>query len=170
MHPTMVLGRRDPKRYYEILNLQPGASRSEVRLAYTFLRNASRSNPRLPLARIQEAYDFLSNQGHKAGYDAPPSSRRGPSYRAVGLAVVVALTAFGGLVFPGFLRLPPYPFVAGAHLVTRADEAPLGEVVRAEELHAFPNGFRDRAYLVKLPDGRERWFPASDLERHYRRR
>ena len=67
MHTAMALGRRDPKRYYEVLNLQPGASPSEVRLAYTFLRNASQSNPRLPMARIQGAYDFLSN--HNAVVD-----------------------------------------------------------------------------------------------------
>ena len=70
-------------------------------------------------------------------------------------------------VFPGFLRPGPEPFMTGQALVSNAGRAPLGEVIREEKGHRFPNGLTGPAYLVRGEDGAERWYPKADLETHY---
>jgi len=161
--------RRDPKAYYEVLNLQPGASPSEVKLAYTFLKNACVRDPRLEKDRIEEAYDFLQDPTQKDDYDIAVVLATSPRNRStnLGVIVVVALLLFAGFVFPGFLRPGPEPFMTGQELVSNARKTPLGEVIREEEGHRFPNGLTGPAYLVRGEDGTERWYPKSDIEAHY---
>ncbi len=33
--------------------------------------------------------------------------------------------------------------------------------------HHFPHAMMGEAYLIELPTGQRRWYPAGDLERHY---
>ena len=165
--------RRDPKRYYEALNLQPGATPAEVKIAYTFLSNASQANPRIAMNRVQAAFDHLSIDKNKAKYDAGDveamARHERRSIHLPGILVLAVLFVFGGFIFPGFLLPGAPPHHSGDYLVNKLDRAPLGRIVQAEEAHAFPNGAQGRAYLVELTDGSQRWYPASDLEHHYDR-
>lgn len=165
---------RDPKGYYQVLNLSPGASSAEVKLAYTFLKNAWRTNRKLPRARIKEAYDCLTDPASRREYDSPSRRGGGPGpeqLRLTGAVILLAaLLGFGGFVFPGFLIPGPDAFEAGDRLVSAVGETSLGEILRSEAVHVFPGGRTGEAYLVRLSVGGERWFPASDLERNYRRR
>jgi hypothetical protein len=81
----------------------------------------------------------------------------------------VILLLFAGFVFPGFLRPSPPPYHSGDRLLQNSDGVFLGEVVRRQTAHRFPRGQVADAYLVRLPHGEERWYPAGDLERHYRK-
>jgi len=169
---------RDPLGYYRVLNLSPGANEAEIRLAYTFLKNAWQRDRKIPRSRIKEAYDCLSDPTLKASYDSGKRARAARGARgdrdwvAVGVAgsIMVALLLFAGLIFPGFLLPGPAQFASGSLLVRQKDQAPLGEIVRREPAHLFPNGGSGSAYLVRFADGSEHWYPSSDLENHYRHR
>lgn len=163
---------QDPLGYYKVLNVSPGANEAEIRLAYTFLKNAWQQNRALPRARIREAFECLSDPRQKAAYDTGKLGRGDHEWltAAIGSVVLAALVAFAGLVFPGFLLSGPQPYRSGDTLVRAADQGALGQIVRQEAVHRFPNGQTGSAYLVKHVDGTERWYPAGDLERHYRRR
>ena len=161
---------RDPLGYYRVLNLSPGANEAEIRLAYTFLKNAWQHDRKIPRAKIKEAYDCLSDPKLKGTYDSGKKRARSDrEWAAVGVsgAIMVALLLFAGLVFPGFMLPRPTPFASGSLLVRQKDQAPLGEVVRRDPAHHFTNGGSGSAYLVRFPDGSERWYPTSDLENHY---
>jgi curved DNA-binding protein CbpA len=168
----MARTQRDPLGYYKVLNLSPGANEAEIRLAYTFLKNAWQRDRRIPRSRIKEAYDCLSDSRQKAAYDSGKRSRGDRDMVAVGVsgAIMVALLLFAGLIFPGFFLPNPKPFASGTAVVRQKDQAPLGEIVRREPAHLFPNGVSGAAYLVRLADGTERWYPTTDLENHYQRR
>ena len=161
----------DPSGYYRVLNLSPGATDAEVRLAYTFLKNEWQMNRKIPRARIKEAYDFLCDPNQKEAYDAGRAEDGGGvMLRVTGAALLTGLVLFWAFVFPGVLQPGRATFHAGDRLHQARVGAFLGEVVRKEEGHRFPNGAAGDAYLVRLEDGSERWFPTTDLEAHYRAR
>jgi len=166
----MAATARDPLGYYRVLNLSPGANEAEIRLAYTFLKNAWQHDRKIPRSRIKEAFDCLSDPSLKGAYDSGKRKRADRDWVAVGVsaAILAALLLFAGLVFPGFLLPRPTPFASGSQLVRQKDQAPLGEIVRRDPAHRFPNGVSGSAYLVRFGDGSERWYPTSDLENHYR--
>lgn len=163
---------RDPKGYYAVLNLSPNASDAEVRLAYTFLKNAWRTNRRLDRRRIKEAFDVLSDPEQLAAYRRSRTRRPviSPDQRiyVLGGSAAALLFLIAAFLFPGFLRPAPEAFSPGDRLLNQRTMAPLGEVMRRETGHAFPNGGTGDAYLIRLEDGQERWFPVGDLEEHYR--
>jgi len=163
---------RDPLGYYQVLKLSPGANEAEIRLAYTFLKNAWQHDRKIPRSRIKEAYDCLSDPNLKGAYDAGKRSGPDREWVAAGVsaAILVSLLLFAGLVFPGFFLARPTPFEAGSLLVRQMDQTPLGEIVRRDPAHRFENGTSGSAYLVRFGDGSERWYPTSDLENHYQRR
>jgi len=55
-------------------------------------------------------------------------------------------------------------FKAGDRLARMGEDTPLGEVVRTEEAHAFPDGTTGPAYLLRTPAGEERVVDADELE------
>ena len=85
-----------------------------------------------------------------------------------GLTSLVVLLVFGGFVFPGFLRPWPAAFGFGDRIIGDSNAESLGQVMRKERGHAFPNGLIGDAYLLRTADGQERWYPATDLENHFR--
>ena len=169
----MARDSRDPKGYYALLNLSPNASEAEVRLAYTFLKIAWGMNRKLNRAKIKEAYDCLSDADRCLEYRTAGKKKRGsPGNRVYVFGGSLALVLFlvGAFVFPGFLIPAADPFRSGDRLLHAGDMAPLGEVVRMEAGHRFANGLAGNAYLIRMEDGTERWFPTIDLERHYQKR
>ncbi|HET7341128.1 MAG TPA: hypothetical protein VFL90_06670 [Methylomirabilota bacterium] len=56
-------------------------------------------------------------------------------------------------------------FKAGDRLARMGEDTPLGEIVRTENVHAFPDGSSGPAYIVRAPDGEERALDADELER-----
>ena len=164
---------QDSRGYYKTLNLEPGTGIEEVHLAYGFLKYEWENEGTSPDRKVQEAYECLSDPARKAAYDARGGARlsSGSSRQrtAIFFSLLAALLLFAAFVFPGFLRPKPAPFSAGDHLVRESSGALLGEIVRREEFHRFPQGKVGAGYLVRLSAGEERWFPAHDLERHYRK-
>jgi curved DNA-binding protein CbpA len=168
----MARDRRDPKGYYAVLNLSPGASDAEVQLAYTFLKNAWRTNRKIDRARVKEAYDVLIDPKTRREYQ---NRRRGSvaldrtALYGAAVGLIVVLFAVAALLFPGFLLPAAQPFTIGDRLLNATDLAPLGEVIAVEPGHVFPNGGSGDAYRVRAHDGSEIWYPAADLEHHFRR-
>ncbi|MGD8377774.1 MAG: hypothetical protein PVF68_16710 [Acidobacteriota bacterium] len=163
---------RDPKGYYATLNLSPEASDAEVRLAYTFLKSAWRTNRKLDRRKIKQAFDVLSDAELRAAYRRSTTRRPAISpdrqIYVLGGSSAAVLFLIAAFLFPGFLRPAPEPFSPGDRLLNQRTMAPLGEVLRREAGHVFPNGGTGDAYLIRLEDGQERWFPIGDLEEHYR--
>ncbi len=161
----------DPKGHYEALRLQPGAVPEEIERAYLSLLEEWRQCRSFSRFAVQEAYRFLSDPECKAVYDA--SARPGPPEPSLGRrslalsAILLMLFLQAGFVFPGFLRAPPPPFHSGEVLARVYDQVTLGRVSRLEIYHRFPRGIVARAYLIRVPGGQERWYPARDLERHF---
>jgi curved DNA-binding protein CbpA len=166
----------DPREYYKLLNLEPGSGIEEVHLAYGFLKYEWESEGAQPDAKIQKAYECLSNPSRKAAYDSKGAGRGGGSLTlssskrmTISVVLLAVLFLFAAFVFPGFLRPAPAPYSAGDRLVRSSSGAVFGEIVRREQFHKFPQEKVGAGYLVRLPDGEKRWFPAHDLERHYRK-
>jgi curved DNA-binding protein CbpA len=159
----------DSRGYYKLLNLEPGSGIEEVNLAYGFLKYESEKDGKTPDRKTQEAYACLSDPGRKAVYD----TRRGDveataRKQMTGYGVLlVILFGFAAFIFPGFLKPAPGPFHSGDRLVRSSNGSYLGEVVRREQFHKFPEEKVGTGYLVRLQDGEERWYPGSDLERHF---
>ncbi len=160
----------DSRGYYKLLGLEPGTGVEEVNLAYDFLKYESEKDGNAPDRKIQEAYACLSDPVRKAAYDirggdVAASGRNRVSY----VVLLVILFFFAAFIFPGFLKPSPGPFHSGDRLVRSTTGLFLGEVVRREEFHNFAKDQVGAAYLVRLPDGEERWYPGSDLERHFQK-
>ncbi len=159
----------DSRGYYKLLGLEPGTDIEEINLAYGFLKYESEKDGNAPDRKTQEAYACLSDPARKAAYDlrgrdvADSSPKRMTGY----VVLLVALFVFAAFIFPGFLKPSPRPFHSGDRLVRSTTGLFLGEVIRREEFHSFAKGKVGAAYLVRLSDGKERWYPGSDLERHF---
>ena len=159
----------DSRGYYKLLSLEPGSGIEEVNLAYGFLKYESEKGGNAPDRKAQEAYACLSDPDRKAAYD----TRRGDvaaserKRRGGYVVLLVILFVFAAFIFPGFLKPSPSPFHSGDRLVRFSNGSFFGEIVRREESHKFPKDKVGAGYLVRLPDGEKRWYPASDLERHF---
>lgn len=182
---------KDPLGYYASLNISPGASREEVRLAYRFLKNSyleTRSR-KIDIAKARAAFDTLNDAGRKAAYDrgdlatAQAGDDREPvvdrSWRAnwkqyVTILTLVLVVVLAGLVYTFYgaaIRGAFNHFEPGDTLYRKGETAPLGTVSTYEPDHVFPNGASGDAYLVHpAPQGEPRWYPAGDLDRHYEKR
>ena len=159
----------DSRGYYKLLSLEPGSGIEEVNLAYGFLKYESEKDGNAPDRRTQEAYACLGDPARKAAYDSrggdAVASARNWMIRYVILLVI--LFAFAAFIFPGFLKPALGPFHSGDRLVRSSDGSFFGEVVRREQSHRFPKEIVAAGYLVRLPGGEQRWYPGSDLERHF---
>jgi len=160
----------DLQGHYAILRLTPGAGLKEVEQAYRAMEEEWRQHQDVPRFQIQEAYRVLSDPESKAAYDAQtePLADQASSARPMILGGILVLLFFiGGFVFPGFLVGGPDSFNAGDVLLNTSGEAVFGKVLRLKSSHHFPNATISDAYLVELPNGEQRWYPASDLELHH---
>ncbi len=163
---------QDIRGYYAILRLSPGASLEEVEQAHQALEEEWRRDGNVPRFQIQDAHRFLSDPENKSAYDAlrgaqtePPSKTRTMMLSGI----MMFLFVIAGFVFPGFLLGVPEPFNAGDVLVHSRDNSILGAVIMLEASHHFPNAVIGEAYLIEPPAGKQRWYPAGDLERYYHR-
>jgi curved DNA-binding protein CbpA len=168
---------RDPKGHYAALNISPGASQQEIRLAYKFLKRAYQEGQKsLNLGKIQEAYETLSQPRQRKLYDPGPSS---PLTRPDGKSrlnsvplLLTLLIVFVGVVAFAFgpaIRAHFMTFDVGADLYWKRTEKPLGVVLEHDAEHQFPDGLRASAYRIQLSSGEETvWLPALDLNRHCR--
>lgn len=162
----------DPRGHYETLRLPPGAELRDVERAYRSLEEEWRQCRSFSRFAVQEAYRCLRDPERKAVYDVgirlePPEPSA--SLRLLILSgILLALLSHAGLVYPGFLRTGPPSFHPGDMLIRIHDQAALGEVSRQEIRHRFRRDISARAYLIRAAEGGERWYPAHELERHYR--
>jgi len=168
-----VASSADPMGHYEALRLQPAASPGEIAWAYRRREEEWRQCRSFSRFAVQEAYRYLSDPERKAAYDAgprpgppePSASRR----RLILSAILLTLVSHAGFISPGFLQAAPPRFHPGDVLIRSHDERTLGTVTRQEFKHRFPRSRISRAYLIRTAEGKGRWFPARELERHYRR-
>ncbi len=161
---------QDPRGYYDILRLSPGASLEEIEQAHQALEQGWRRDRNIPRFQIQEAYRFLSDPENKSAYDAQrgPGPKPPPKTRTMMLGgIMVFLFVIAGFVFPGFLLGGPEQFNAGDVLVHSNGKGTLGVVIMVQLSHHFPNAMIGEAYLIESPAGEQRWYPAGDLERYY---
>jgi curved DNA-binding protein CbpA len=175
-----LVANRDPRGYYRALNVSADASPEEIILAYRFLKQSYRERrEKLDIARIQAAYDTLSDQKRRAAYDrrdaagrrraGPGKGRFGSPAILVGLMVVLAVVLAWSL--GPSLRVAMTSFEPGDELVLRSSGAMLGTVEAYEPQHRFHNGAVAPAYLVRESSGAEaEWYPVGDLARLTRTR
>jgi curved DNA-binding protein CbpA len=181
------VSKADPLGYYRALNISPGASPAEIRLAYTFLKRAYREGRKhLQIGKIRAAYETLSNPHVRKRYDAGESVesrrrvQRGPDVAAMLARVNVAKTGLvlllvGAVVLlvlvgPG-IRAQFVSFELGDRVYWSESGENLGEVVAFEAQHRFATGAVAPAYRVRSEEsGKPTWYPARDLERHCRAR
>ena len=159
----------DSRGYYKLLNLEPGSGLEEVNLAYGFCKYESEQDGHAPNSKIEEAFACLSDPARKAAYDTKGGDVAGPELKRMRgyLVLLVSLFVFAAFIFPGFLKPSPGPFHSGDRLIRSSNGSFLGEIVRREQFHKFPKEKVGAGYLVRLPDGEQRWYPGSDLERHF---
>ena len=60
--------------HYATLNISPGASQDEIRLAYVMLKQVHAAKGKTPPPVVREAYETLRNPTHRQRYDAGPAS------------------------------------------------------------------------------------------------
>ncbi len=162
----------DPQGYYEVLRLKPGAGPESVQAAYDSLLEEWKQCRTFSRFPVQEAYRVLSDPAQKASYDASSyptdEEETGSKTRRILLfAIMTTLCLHVGFVFPGFLKSSPGSFHYRDFIVRSHDQTVLGAVVRRETNHRFPRGRIANAYLMRLEDGAQRWYPAAELEKHY---
>ena len=91
----------DEKTHYQVLGLKPGARHTEIGIAYQRIMGKRRAetappDPKLD-ARIQEAYDVLSDIEQREYYDAELRARmlRAPSRKGRVAAIALVIAGFG---------------------------------------------------------------------------
>lgn len=172
---------RDPRGYYRALNISADASPEEIILSYRLLKQAFRErHGKMDIARIQAAYDTLSDPKLRADYDGRGGAARRGQPRASGGALgtpAILMVLLGVLAIVLIWTLGPSLRVAltsfdtGDQLVLRDGGAVFGTVAGYEPDHVFHNGARAPAYLVqKGPEEIQQWYPAGDLARLTRAR
>ena len=181
----------DPLGYYAALNISPGASREEVRLAYRFLKKSylETRNRKIDISKAQAAYEMLNDPKRKSAYDRGDvaGARAGGAGPVVGsgdwqdklrkygaVAAVVLVLVLGGLVYTFYgsaIRGAFTHFEQGDTLYRPGGTMPLGMVERYESDHVFPNGKTGDAYRIRPAAGGDPlWYPAGDLDRHFEKR
>jgi hypothetical protein len=168
--------KRDPKGYYAALNISPDAGQQEIRLAYTFLKQAFKDGKRtLNIGLIQEAYETLSDSEQRDLYDRAGSPRPDGKSRLHSVPLLVTLL----LIFLGVLAFAVGPvikahfttFDAGAELYWKRTGKPVGVILAYDPAHEFETGAATPAYQVEIRSGEEPvWFSAWDLNRNCERR
>jgi hypothetical protein len=164
--------KNDPKGYYAVLNISPGASQQEIRLAYELLKQARKGGRRnLDMGKIQSAYETLSDGQQRGLYDGGGSSRPGGKSRlhSVPLLVTLLLAFLGVLAFAlgPVIKAHFTTFDAGDELHWKRTGKPLGVVLAYDAEHEFESGAAMPAYQVEIRSGEEPvWFSAWDLNRN----
>ena len=160
----------DPQGHYTALNVSPGASRQEIRLAYELLKQArKRGNRGLDVGKIEAAYEVLGDLQRRRQYDESNarSRKRGPSrLHSVPLLLGLAVIFLGILwiAFAPRIRAHLVSFDVGDDLYWRSTHKALGEVVEVDVHHEFPEGAPLPAYRVQPASGTEpMWLSARDL-------
>lgn len=166
---------KDPAGYYKALGIRPGADGDAVRLAYSRIKREYFEKRRtIDIALVEKAHRTLTDKEDKHLYDR--GELAGTAFLPTvkewmrapwGLGVVAATAVLAlGLSFGPKLRATMTSFEPGDRLISRAGASVLGEVLAYDEAYRFPNGTVAPAYRILAADG-ERWFPATDLKRHY---
>jgi curved DNA-binding protein CbpA len=167
---------RDSKGYYRALNVSPGASRQEIRLAYVFLKDAYKNGKKsLDISRIRLAHKTLSDPKLRKQYDAGPAPRfrlpgrpgGGSRLNSGPLLIGVVAVLLGVLVFAFDLQAHFVTFEVGSDLYWKKTSKPLGTVLDYSQEHQFEDGPSTEAYRIELDAGGEpAWLPALDLHRN----
>jgi len=165
------VAKNDPQGFYAALNVSPGASRQEIRLAYEMLKQARKSgNRRVDVGRIEAAYGVLGDQQRRRQYDggrARSRKRSGPTWLHSIPLLLGLMVIFLGLLWVAFaprIRGHLVSFDVGDELYWRSTHKALGAVVEVETRHEFAEGVQSPAYRVQPTSGAEpMWLPARDL-------
>jgi hypothetical protein len=170
----------DPLGYYKALNIGPGASQQEIRLAYKFLKRAyQEEHKRLDIGQIQRAYETLTDVRKKQQYDEGELRRRERRAAAVSrlnsvgllIVLVVMFCLMLGIFYGPTIKARLVHFNTGDELVWSVDNRTLGTVLSYEPNHKFPNFVVAPAYKIGPPGDEEPiWYPARDLERYCSRK
>ena len=170
--------RPDPEGLYAALNVSPDASQQEIRLAYTFLKQAYKSGNRsLKIGRVRQAYKTLGTPATRKRYDDGKRSPLARFTRPDGTTPLHSLPLLIGLLLAtgGVTAFTLGPtvrawfvtFDAGQQLYWKETGRPLGTVLQLAPDHEFAQGRRGRAYQIDLGAGNEPvWLPANDLARN----
>ena len=173
---------RDPRGFYAALNVSPDASREEIRLAYSFFKQAYKRGQRsLDISTIQLARETLDDPARRRDYDKSRSSGSGLLTRADGTSRLnsVRLLVVLAMLFVGVLAIALGPniaarfvtFEAGTELYWKQTSKPLGSVLEYAAAHEFEDGRHSSAYRIQLVSGGEPvWFAAPDLNFNCRAR
>jgi hypothetical protein len=162
---------RDSKGYYRLLQVETGATREQIQLAYERLEEMSPAQRGGGWSEITRAYSVLINPAARRAYDQVETQRlrvrRRPQVLNDVRLLVACVVLLVGIL--GFVWVPLYgsrlrSFSPGDALVTRHG-SPFGTVVKTEERHTFPTGLSAPAYLVAVHgSGDLRWFPMNDVK------
>ena len=171
--------KRDPKGYYTALNISPGATAAEIRLAYTFIKQSYHEEGRqVDIGKVRAANEVLSDPRARRDYDrGTAEGGRGPAWmRSLSLRqVLVPLLGLGLLallvILGPSLRAQFRTFEPGDQIYWTENEEPLGKVLSFDREHRFPSGATVPAFEILPASGDAPvWYPARDLKRYGRTR
>lgn len=173
------MGNHDPKGYYAALGISPGATASEIRLSYNFIKQSYHEERRhVDIAKIQAAYEVLSDPNARRKYDrgvaaagGVPKWMKSISVRQVFVpALIVSALVLLALLGPD-LRAQFRSFEPGEEIYWAENEEPLGKVLSFEREHRFSTGSVAPAFEILPASGGEPvWYPARDIKRYGRAR
>lgn len=166
------MDRRDPRGYYQTLNIEPGGPVEEVELAYRLLKaRYLKHRESQGIRKIQEAYETLRDPERRQAYDAIGRPRRAAGGKArmgkprmLGLLLAVLFTVVA-IVYGPTLKANLTSYDPGDILYLRTNKLYFGTIMRYEKEHLFYNGASAPAYLIEDASGGSLWYPARDLTR-----
>jgi len=169
------MSNRDPRGYYKALGLSSGTTQHEIRLAYTFLKDAYKQGRKsMKIGEIQAAYDILHDPVSRKEYDSrnlsasKPEARNGLRLGSRGLLAVLLLVLAGvaAWALAPEIKARTVSFEVGDDLMWSRTSKPLGVVLEFADEHSFPEGGVDSAYKIQPASGEAVWLAARDLRKN----
>jgi hypothetical protein len=167
----------DRQGYYAALNVSPGATETEIRLAYEMSKQAHKARGRRPPPKVREAYEVLSDPEQRKAYDVGPAPLFGFLKRPDGssrldsvpvlIGSVVVLIVALLFTFGAEIKLHFTQYEVGDELYWKSTSKLFGVIEAYEGEHPFADGTRMAAYRVlSVADEKPSWHPARDLHRY----
>lgn len=140
-------------RYFEILNLQPGASKDEINTAYYAILERLPENPTEEesehIQQIKHAWSILQRNYRPVARQRVVARKRRGLVPMLGLTAMVLAIVFFTLNYQS-IRLAVVEYQPGDVVRWTNKSEPYGKVLRYDPMHRFHAGEPSPAYEIRL--------------------